>query len=105
MATEPLAVPSTRTGEYPGYTFAAGKAGGYDIRKCSDNQQQYEPCKNGEKHLAAMANVLLNNLSQGFSLMTDGYEDGAEVLNSPEENTADNQSIKIPEPSRTEPPG
>ena len=37
-----------------------------------------------------MANVLLNNLSQGFSLMTDGYEDGAEVLNSPEENTADN---------------
>lgn len=79
-----------RTGEYPGYPFAAGKAGGYDIRKCSDNQQQYKPCKNGEKHLAAMADVLLNNLSQGFSLMTDGYEDGAEVLNSPEENTADN---------------
>ena len=60
----------------------------YDIRKCGDNKQQYEPCEYGKEHSALMSDVLFNNLTERFTLMTDGYEDRTEILNSAKEDTA-----------------
>ena len=61
----------------------------HDGSECSDYQDQGQVGKNNKQPFRALAHVCGDDFSDGFSAVAKGGEQGAEVMDSSEENTSD----------------
>ena len=70
-----------------------------NIDKGCDNKDQHQKGKNSKKPLGSASHGITDDLTYGFSLMTDGCKQGTEILKSSEKDSSDDTPEKYRYPS------
>ena len=85
-----------------GLSEGGAEGAGHDGGEGSHDQDQGQVSEGQEQHLGPLAHVLGDDLTDGTAAVTDGSEQGAEVMDAAEEDTADDDPGQAGQPAEAQ---